>query len=98
MVETCTDSRVTPDRPGRERKEACIAAIPHKCSPALLVSVADKVPNAGAILRDYRERGEGLRRRQGHWRRRWGMPRGPRAAAEAIPQRTVGNGEWHSRE
>jgi (p)ppGpp synthase/HD superfamily hydrolase len=60
MVEACTDAEVTPKPPWNARKEAYIAAIPHKPPRALLVSVADKVHNAGAILRDYREHGEEL--------------------------------------
>jgi GTP pyrophosphokinase len=60
IVEACTDADVFPKPPWRQRKEAYIASIPHKSPRALLVSLADKVHNAGAILSDYREIGEGL--------------------------------------
>ena len=60
IVEACTDAEVTPKPPWRQRKEAYLAAIPHKSAPALLVSIADKVHNAGAILRDYTQLGEAV--------------------------------------
>ncbi|HMV32654.1 MAG: HD domain-containing protein [Gemmatimonadales bacterium] len=60
IVEACTDAEVTPKPPWRQRKEAYLASIPHKSAPALLVSIADKVHNAGAILRDYTQLGDAV--------------------------------------
>ena len=62
-VEACSDTDVTPKPPWRKRKEAYIAALPHKAQRALRVSLADKVHNAEAILADYRTIGEELWRR-----------------------------------
>ena len=60
IVNACTDADVTPKPPWRARKEAYVAAIPHKSDKALLVSLADKVHNASAILSDYTQIGEVL--------------------------------------
>lgn len=46
--------------PWRERKEAYLAHMPEKPRDALLVSAADKLHNANAILCDYREIGDRL--------------------------------------
>jgi (p)ppGpp synthase/HD superfamily hydrolase len=61
IVEGCTDG--TPNRKGRkapwrERKEAYVAALEHEPSPVLLVSAADKLHNARAIVADLRATGE----------------------------------------
>ena len=58
VVEECTDAFVQPKPPWRERKIAYLAAIPHKSSTALLVSLADKVHNARAIVSDYKRHGD----------------------------------------
>ncbi len=63
IVEANTDTDVEPKPPWRERKEAYIASIATKNPAALRVSVADKLHNARAILRDYREVGEDLWKR-----------------------------------
>lgn len=60
IVEACTDAETIPKPPWRARKEAYVAAIPHKSEKALLVSLADKVHNASAILSDYSQIGEQL--------------------------------------
>jgi (p)ppGpp synthase/HD superfamily hydrolase len=60
IVADCTDAWVEPKPPWRERKEAYIAALPHKSPDSLLVSLADKTHNAEAILFDYRELGDAL--------------------------------------
>ena len=61
IVAACTDTFDTPKPPWRERKERylhhLVTDVP---AEALLVSLADKVHNAGAILADYREIGEEL--------------------------------------
>jgi (p)ppGpp synthase/HD superfamily hydrolase len=60
IVDACTDADTTPKPPWRQRKEAYIAHIPTASPSALLVSAADKLYNAQAILRDYRVLGESL--------------------------------------
>lgn len=60
IVEACTDAV---DRTGlstEERHRMSIAALPGKDGSALRVLLADKLHNARAILRDYRQLGDGL--------------------------------------
>jgi GTP pyrophosphokinase len=63
IVAACTDADAIPKPPWRERKEAYLAHLPTASPSALLVSGADKLHNARAILRDYRVFGEGVWRR-----------------------------------
>jgi (p)ppGpp synthase/HD superfamily hydrolase len=63
IVDGCTDAEVSPKPPWRERKEAYIAHIAHADSAVRLVSAADKLHNARAILADYRSLGESLWKR-----------------------------------
>jgi (p)ppGpp synthase/HD superfamily hydrolase len=60
IVYDCTDAWVVPKPAWRPRKEAHLAILPTKSSHSLLVSLADKVHNAEAILFDYRVMGEEL--------------------------------------
>lgn len=60
IVQQCTDSHVEPKPPWKPRKEQYIAEIEHKSSATRLVSAADKLHNARAILNDYRAIGEPL--------------------------------------
>ena len=60
IVEHCTDASTKPKPPWLERKKAYIAAAEHAPEDALLVSAADKMHNARAILRDYRTHREQL--------------------------------------
>ena len=60
IVADCTDSWVEPKPPWRKRKEAYLAALPSKPVSSLLVSLADKTHNAGAILNDDRLLGDDL--------------------------------------
>ena len=63
IVNGCTDADVIPKPPWRVRKEAYIEHL-HVASPSVrLVSAADKLHNARAVLGDYREVGEILWRR-----------------------------------
>ncbi len=57
MVEDCTDTFEKPKPPWRPRKEAYLAALPGKERRSLLVSAADKLDNARAIVADLREQG-----------------------------------------
>jgi len=61
IVEHCSDTDDPKNKPEwRERKEAYITAVETKPDNALLVSCADKLHNARAILTDYRALGEEL--------------------------------------
>ncbi len=60
IVEGCTDAETSPKPPWRERKEKYIAHVA-KASPSVgLVSCADKLHNARAILTDLRIMGDAL--------------------------------------
>jgi len=63
IVEGCTDADVTPKPPWRARKEAYIAHLREAPASVRLVSAADKLHNARAVLADYRVLGEALWRR-----------------------------------
>ena len=54
IVEANSDADTQPKPPWRERKEHYIAAVPTKSASAVLVSVADKLHNARAMLLVYR--------------------------------------------
>ena len=60
IVEGCSDTDVTPKPPWRKRKEDYIAHIRRAPASVRLVSAADKLHNARAILADYRVLGEAL--------------------------------------
>lgn len=60
IVNGCTDAEVTPKPPWRERKERYLAHLPQASPSVRLVSTADKLHNARAILADYRVLGEAL--------------------------------------
>ena len=57
IVAHCTDADIHPKPPWRERKERYLGGLPAKPSDALLVSLADKIHNAEAILNDLRFHG-----------------------------------------
>jgi (p)ppGpp synthase/HD superfamily hydrolase len=54
IVRECSDTVVTPKPPWRERKETYIDHLSEATDSALPVSLADKLHNAHAILRDLR--------------------------------------------
>ena len=60
IVNGCTDAEVIPKPPWKARKEAYIAHMAHASSSVRLVSAADKLHNARAILADYRVLGDAL--------------------------------------
>jgi (p)ppGpp synthase/HD superfamily hydrolase len=60
IVEGCTDAETIPKPPYRERKERYIAHLEHVAPEVLLVSCADKLHNARAIVADLRVMGESL--------------------------------------
>jgi (p)ppGpp synthase/HD superfamily hydrolase len=60
IVDGCTDAETIPKPPWRERKEQYIAHLADASPSVRLVSSADKLHNARAILFDYRQIGEAL--------------------------------------
>lgn len=60
IVAGCTDTYEDPKPPWRERKEAYIAHLDRAPDSVRLVSAADKLHNARAVLSDYRLLGEDL--------------------------------------
>jgi hypothetical protein len=58
IVNGCTDTDVTPKPAWEKRKEAYIARIPSESRATLLVSAADKLENARAILADHWRAGD----------------------------------------
>jgi GTP pyrophosphokinase len=65
IVEGCTDAVAQPKPPWRQRKEAYVAHLRHASPSVCLVSAADKLHNARALLQEYRARGEAV---WGHFR------------------------------
>ena len=63
IVDGCTDADTYPKPPWRARKEAYIARLSEASTSVCLVSAADKLHNARAVLADYRVLGESLWRR-----------------------------------
>ena len=60
IVEECSDTDAEPKPPWRARKEAYIARAKGASDDVRRVSLADKVHNARALLRDYRSDGPAL--------------------------------------
>jgi (p)ppGpp synthase/HD superfamily hydrolase len=60
IVDECSDTFETPKPPWRERKENYIRHLPGASDGAILVSLADKLHNARALLRDFRDVGDKL--------------------------------------
>ncbi len=60
IVEECSDTDVVPKPPWEERKKAYVDHLGYASEASILVSLADKVDNARAILRDYRIHGDDL--------------------------------------
>lgn len=58
IVESCSDTFLTPKPPWRERKETYLAHLPDASPEVQLVSLADKVHNAGSILANLRASGD----------------------------------------
>ena len=60
IVRACTDADTQPKPPWRARKEAYLAHLEGEGPDALLVSAADKLHNARAIVSDLRTHGPGM--------------------------------------
>lgn len=78
IVADCTDSVTMPKPAWRERKEAYIASLATKDRDSLLVSLADKIDNARAIMGDYKEIGDEV------WERFSGKKEGTRWYYQAL--------------
>lgn len=66
IVDECSDADVQPKPPWEERKRAYIEHLATASDGAVLVSLADKLDNARAILRDLRIHGDELWQRFSH--------------------------------
>jgi (p)ppGpp synthase/HD superfamily hydrolase len=53
IVNSCTDSEITPKPPWQERKETYLQHLSQADASVLLVSASDKLYNARSILKDY---------------------------------------------
>jgi (p)ppGpp synthase/HD superfamily hydrolase len=60
IIDGLTDTDQMPKPPWRARKEAYIAHLDEASPSVLLVSLADKIHNAGSILRDLRTEGDSV--------------------------------------
>ena len=60
IVAQCSDTFEEPKPPWQERKERYIEHLGEASEDTILVSLADKLDNARAILRDFREHGDEL--------------------------------------
>lgn len=84
IVAGCTDTYEVPKPPWRGRKEQYIEHLRYAPASVRLVSAADKLHNARAILADLRKMGDGL------WRRFTGGKQGTlwyyRATTEALEE------------
>ncbi len=58
IVDGCTDTYITPKPPWRERKESYLKHLSQANAQIRRVSLADKLNNARAILKDYSSIGE----------------------------------------
>jgi (p)ppGpp synthase/HD superfamily hydrolase len=63
IVSECSDTLQTPKPPWRERKQRYIRHLADASDDAILVSLADKLHNARALLRDFRDLGGQLWKR-----------------------------------
>jgi (p)ppGpp synthase/HD superfamily hydrolase len=63
IVEECSDTDQVPKPPWEDRKKAYVNHLGYASEATILVSLADKVDNARAILRDYRVCGPELWKR-----------------------------------
>ena len=88
IVEACSDTTVIPKPPWRERKERYIGHLADVPDDVLLVSMADKVHNARAILADYKRIGDAL------WDRFQGKKHGTLWYYEALVQAFASRGTW----
>ena len=60
LVMECTDATTTPKPPWLERKKAYLAHLAQASDGARIIVLADKLHNAGTLVRAFREHGEAL--------------------------------------
>jgi (p)ppGpp synthase/HD superfamily hydrolase len=60
IVEECSDTDQVPKPPWKQRKQQYVDHLGYASKETILVSLADKLDNARAILRDYRSDGSAL--------------------------------------
>lgn len=60
IVQECSDTDEVPKPPWQKRKEKCVGHLGYVSEATLLVSLADKLDNARALLRDHRLVGDEL--------------------------------------
>ncbi len=58
IVESCSDTSVSPKPPWKPRKERYIEHLYSANESVMIVSAADKLSNARAVMKDYRQIGE----------------------------------------
>jgi (p)ppGpp synthase/HD superfamily hydrolase len=88
IVEACSDTTIAPKPPWRERKERYIEHLAEVSEDVLLVSLADKVHNAKAILTDYKRIGDDL------WDRFQGGKNGTLWYYESLVEAFARRGKW----
>jgi (p)ppGpp synthase/HD superfamily hydrolase len=88
IVEACSDTTVVPKPPWRQRKERYIEHLAKVSDDVLLVSLADKVHNAKAILADYKRIGDAL------WDRFQGKKDGTLWYYQALVEAFANRGHW----
>jgi (p)ppGpp synthase/HD superfamily hydrolase len=88
IVEACSDTTVVPKPPWRERKERYVEHLADVSEDVLLVSLADKVHNARAILGDYKRIGDAL------WDRFQGKKNGTLWYYGALVEAFANRGKW----
>jgi GTP pyrophosphokinase len=79
IVDGCTDAETTPKPPWRERKERYVAHVADAPPSVRLVSAADKLHNARAILADLRATGDAV----------WGRFKGRHALVLPLARRSL---------
>jgi (p)ppGpp synthase/HD superfamily hydrolase len=88
IVEACSDTTIVPKPPWRERKKRYIEHLAEVSEEVLLVSMADKVHNARAILADYKRIGDDL------WNRFQGKKDGTLWYYDALVEAFANRGTW----
>lgn len=58
IVESCSDTSVSPKPPWKSRKERYIAHLQSADESVVIVSAADKLSNARAVIKDFRQHGD----------------------------------------
>jgi (p)ppGpp synthase/HD superfamily hydrolase len=88
IVESCSDTSMSPKPPWKARKERYIDHLHNADESVVIVSAADKLSNARAVMKDFREHGDKVWERfnAGKPDQLWYY----RAVTEALTQRAKG--------